>query len=55
MRDRNRLEAKIKAVREVESALNDNTGLVEMGEEEGDDAIVAEAEAALEKLRDKAR
>jgi peptide chain release factor 2 len=55
MRDRNRLDAKIKAVREVESALNDNVGLVEMGEEEGDAGVVAEAEAALAKLREKAR
>lgn len=55
MRDRNRLDAKIKAVREVESALNDNVGLVEMGEEEGDAGVVAEAEIALAKLRDKAR
>ncbi len=55
MRDRNRLDAKIKAVREVENALADNVGLVEMGEEEGDLGVVAEAETALAKLRDKAR
>ena len=32
MKERNRLDAKIKAVRELESGLADNVGLVEMGE-----------------------
>src|SRR5688572_15478171 len=50
MKDRTRLEQKIAAVRAIESSLNDNVGLIEMGEEEGDTSIVAEAEAALAKL-----
>jgi peptide chain release factor 2 len=51
MRDRNRLDAQIKAVREIEQGVADNAGLIEMGEEEGDKAIVAEAEKALEGLK----
>ena len=54
MKERNRLDQKIQAVKNVESGLNDNVELIEMGEEEGDDSIVAEAEAALKKLRDDA-
>jgi peptide chain release factor 2 len=37
-------------VRTAERELNDNIGLIELGEAEGDKAIVAEAEAAIEKL-----
>jgi peptide chain release factor 2 len=51
MRDRNRLDAMIKGVREIEQGMRDNVELIEMGEEEGDAAIVKEAEASLEKIR----
>lgn len=54
MRERNHLDAKIKAVQELESGLADNVGLIEMGEEEGDAEIVAEAAATLRSLRDQA-
>ncbi len=47
MRERNRLEAGIKDIDAVERELTDSVELIEMGEAEGDDAIVAEAEAAL--------
>jgi peptide chain release factor 2 len=50
MRDRNRLETMIKGVREIEQGVNDNVALIEMGEEEGDMAIVKEAEKALDAL-----
>lgn len=55
MKERNRLDAKIKAVRAIESGLADNVGLVEMGEEESDDAVVAEAQATLKQIRDQAQ
>ncbi len=54
MKERTHLDHAIASVREIESALNDNVGLIEMGEEEGDAGIVAEAEAALAALRDTA-
>ena len=47
MRERTRLETSIGAVRDLETNLNDNRELIEMGEAEGDEGIVAEAEAAL--------
>lgn len=54
MRERTRLDASIAAVREIESGLNDNIGLIELGEAEGDEEIVTEAERALAALRDRA-
>ncbi|MEQ9557938.1 MAG: peptide chain release factor 2 [Rhodospirillales bacterium] len=51
MRERNRLEAGIKGIDAVQRELTDNTDLIEMGEAEGDDDIVAEAEAALTALK----
>ncbi len=54
MKERTHLDHAIQSVREIESALNDNIGLIEMGEEEGDAAVVAEAEAALADLRNAA-
>ncbi len=51
MRDKTRLENQVKSVRVIEQAIADNVGLIEMGEEEGDAAIVKEAEAALDKLK----
>ena len=45
MRERTRLEDQIGAVRELETNLNDNAELIELGEAEGDAGIVAEAEA----------
>ncbi|MEP2829578.1 MULTISPECIES: peptide chain release factor 2 [Alphaproteobacteria] len=54
MRERTRLEESINRYRKLEAALNDNLELIEMGEAEGDDAIVAEAEVALKAARDEA-
>ena len=51
MRDRNRLETMIKGVRDIEQGMKDSVELIEMGEEEGDTAIVKEAEASLEKIK----
>jgi peptide chain release factor 2 len=52
MRSRQQLENRIRTVLSLEQSLADNTGLIELGEAEGDQTIVAEAEAALKALRD---
>jgi len=52
MRERTRLDTQISNVRKIESDTNDNADLIEMGEEEGDDSIVVEAETALENLKE---
>ncbi|WP_353561447.1 peptide chain release factor 2 [Pyruvatibacter sp. HU-CL02332] len=52
MRDRTRLETALKNYRDLESALSDNVELIEMGEAEGDEEVVAEAEASLRAARD---
>lgn len=54
MRERTRLAQKITAVQELETSLQDNVGLIEMGEEEGALDIVGESEKALETLKNKA-
>ncbi|AJY46387.1 peptide chain release factor 2 [Martelella endophytica] len=50
MRERQLLEEGISSVRRIEKELEDNVEMIELGEEEGDDEIVAEAEANLKKL-----
>jgi peptide chain release factor 2 len=47
MRERTQLEAQVVAIRAIEQNLNDNIALIALGEEEGDAAIVLEAEQAL--------
>jgi len=54
MRDRQRLADAVEGYRTLERALDENVELIELGEAEGDKEIVAEAEAALGKLRDEA-
>ncbi len=51
MRERQSLETSIKTIREIESELEDNLGLIELGEEEGDEEVVGEAEAALAAMK----
>ncbi len=50
MRERQNLEKSITTIVQIESELDDNLGLIELGEEEGDDEVVTEAEAALTKM-----
>jgi peptide chain release factor 2 len=50
MRERQTLEDGVKAVRGVSQALEDNIGLIELGEEEGDQSVIEEAEAAIRSL-----
>lgn len=54
MKERTRLEGKIKEVQDIQTALDDNVLLIEMGEEEGEDSVIKEAEKALETLAVKA-
>ena len=51
MRERNRLDEQISNVRDLEQSLTDNVELIALGEEEGDNDIVAEAEQALEAMK----
>ncbi|WP_421786846.1 peptide chain release factor 2 [Hyphobacterium sp.] len=54
MRERNRLESAMKAIRELEGDLADNLELAELAEADGDDDLFAEAVSALERAREKA-
>ena len=53
MRERNTLDAQVAAVKAIDAELDDSLGLIELGEEEGDDGVVAEAETALNALKAK--
>jgi peptide chain release factor 2 len=55
MRERQMLDDGIRTVNGVSQALEDNVGLIELGEEEGDQDIVAEAEAAIRALSGEVR
>lgn len=50
MRERQHLEKSIATIRALEGELEDGAGLIELGEEEGDETVVAEAEEAIKKL-----
>ena len=52
MRDRTRLDNSISAIDRIESDLADALELIELGEAEGDEEVVAESEEALRRLRD---
>jgi len=51
MRERQQLEERITGIRDLESRLEDNIGLVELGEEEDDAEVVKEAEDALRTMK----
>ncbi|MBS9720541.1 peptide chain release factor 2 [Tianweitania sp. BSSL-BM11] len=51
MRERQSLDDSIKAVRSLNQGLEDNIGLIELGEEEGDQSVIEEAEAAIRSLK----
>ena len=54
MRERQKLSDGIDGYRELAQGLEDNVELIEMGEAEGDDEIVTEAEQALTDLKERA-
>jgi peptide chain release factor 2 len=51
MQERTALEDQINAIGRMERELDDNVGLIELGDAEGDAAVVAEAETALKALK----
>lgn len=51
MRERNQVDAAIRGYRELEKTLSENSELVRLGESEGDQGIVTEAENAIFSLR----
>ncbi len=51
MRERQTLESALKTYAALETRLNDNIELMEMAEAEGEDEVIADAQAALEALR----
>ncbi len=51
MRERDALEDQLNAIGRIEQELDDQVTLIELGEEEGDEKTVAEAEAALKRLK----
>lgn len=55
MRERQTLDDGINAVTHFTQALEDNISLIEMGEEEGDQSIIAEAEDALRAMQGEAK
>ena len=55
MRERQELDDGIKAITALSASLEDNIGLIELGEEEGDAGVVAEAEAAIRALSDEVK
>ncbi|MBK3734624.1 peptide chain release factor 2 [Azospirillum brasilense] len=54
MRERTQLETSVNGYRALERDLSDSLELIEMGEAEGDATVVADAEAQLYALRDRA-
>jgi peptide chain release factor 2 len=54
MRERTRLEQAIAGLRAMELEVEDATTLIELGEAEGDEAVIAEAEESLANLKDQA-
>ena len=54
MRERTRLTDAIDGYRQLENALEDTIGLIELAEEEDDQETLAEAEADLKRLQQKA-
>ena len=51
MQERTSLEDSLSGIGKVERELEDNIGMIELGEAEGDAAVVAEAEKALKDLK----
>ena len=52
MRDRQVLMDKVETYRKIDRELTDNVELIELGEVEGDDEIIGEAERSLKELRE---
>ncbi|HEX3535558.1 MAG TPA: peptide chain release factor 2 [Stellaceae bacterium] len=55
LRERTKLERSVEGYRRIEREVDEALELIELGDSEGDEQIVAEAERSLEKLRDEAQ
>ena len=55
MQERTRLEGSIATIKRLRAAIDDNVGLIEMAEAEKDEAMIADAEAALREAGAEAR
>lgn len=51
MKERTRLDGQVAKIKHIEATLNDNVELIAMGEEEGDESIVSDAEKTLTALQ----
>jgi peptide chain release factor 2 len=51
MQERNALEEQLSAIARIERDLEEHVGMIELGEAEKDQAVIAEAEEALKKLK----
>ena len=51
MQERTSLEDSLSGIGKVEQELEDDIGMIELGEAEGDEGVVKEAEAALKSLK----
>jgi peptide chain release factor 2 len=51
MKERTRLEAQISKINSIETSTLDSAELIAMGEEEGDEGVIADAEATLRRLK----
>ena len=51
MQERTSLEDALSGIGKVERELEDNIGMIELGEAENDSGVVAEAETALKNLK----
>lgn len=51
MRERQTLDDNIRSIKGFSQALEDNVGLIELGEEEGDEGVISEAETAIRSLK----
>jgi peptide chain release factor 2 len=51
MQERTQLEDNLNSIVRIEQELDDNVTMIELGEAEGDDKVIAEAEEALRKLK----
>src|SRR5262249_43145606 len=54
MRERTRLEGAISTIKQLRAAVDDNVGLIELAEAEGDEGMIADAERALAGARQEA-
>lgn len=55
MQERERLQSSLDSFLALGNGLKDNIELIELGEEEGDEQVVADSETALQELADKAK